>query len=124
MLHTIPAVLLFLQVFFRFHMLDKVEVSSVQYEPAVFQASDNPPTQEISNRTILSKVCTNTVWLSHDSLVKLTGHRLHVWNLILGGSVLKFSLHYHFQNSSGAYPVSCPLVYWGSCFSRDEETMA
>ncbi|XP_033610781.1 equilibrative nucleoside transporter 1 isoform X2 [Cryptotermes secundus] len=43
-------------VFFRFHMLDKVEVSSVQYEPAVFQASDNPPTQEISNRTILSKI--------------------------------------------------------------------
>lgn len=56
MLYTIPAVLLFLQVFFRFHMLDKVEVSSVQYEPAVFQASDNPPTREISNRTILSKV--------------------------------------------------------------------
>jgi hypothetical protein len=58
--HIIPAVLLFLQVFFRFHMLEKVEVSTMQYEPAVLQASDNPPSQDISNRTILSKVCVLT----------------------------------------------------------------
>lgn len=43
-------------VFFRFHMLDKVEVSNMQYEPAVLQANDNPPSQEISSRIILSKI--------------------------------------------------------------------
>jgi hypothetical protein len=60
MLHVIPIVSLLLQVFFRFHMLDKVQTSSVQYEPAVIQASDNPPPREISYKSILNKVCIMT----------------------------------------------------------------
>ncbi|GFG40730.1 hypothetical protein Cfor_04914, partial [Coptotermes formosanus] len=43
-------------VFFRFHMLDKVQTSTMQYEPAVIQASDNPPSREISYKSILNKV--------------------------------------------------------------------
>jgi len=38
-------------------MLDKVEVSTMQYEPAVIQANDNPPIREISYKAILNKVC-------------------------------------------------------------------
>lgn len=43
-------------VFFRFHMLDKVQTSTMQYEPAVIQASDNPPSREISYKSILNKI--------------------------------------------------------------------
>ncbi|XP_069704264.1 equilibrative nucleoside transporter 3 [Periplaneta americana] len=53
-------------VFFRFHMLDKVEVSSMQYEPAVIQANDNPPPREISYKSILKKtwVYGFSVWMT------------------------------------------------------------
>jgi hypothetical protein len=124
MLRIISVVSLFLQVFFRFHMLDKVEVSTMQYEPAVIQASDSPPSQDISNRTILSKVCVQIQFTCHDNLVKLTGHQPHIWDLISDGSVLNFFLQNQFWNSSGAYPVSCHVVNWGNCFSRVEEAMA
>jgi equilibrative nucleoside transporter 1/2/3 len=43
-------------VFFRFHMLDKVQTSTIHYEPAVIQASDNPPSREISYKSILKKI--------------------------------------------------------------------
>jgi len=46
-------------------MLDKVQTSTVQYEPAVIQASDNPPSREISYKIILNKVCilTQLLWV-------------------------------------------------------------
>jgi len=65
-------------------MLDKVQTSTVQYEPAVIQASDNPPSREISYKSILKKVCilTQLLWV----LVVWLGSILHagcngVWNL-------------------------------------------
>jgi hypothetical protein len=57
MLHLIRIFSFLWQVFFRFHMLDKVQTSTMQYEPAVIQASDNPPSREISYKSILNKVC-------------------------------------------------------------------
>jgi hypothetical protein len=81
-------------------MLDKVEVSTMQYEPAVIQATDGPPSQDISSRTILSKVRVLIQFIYHDNLVKLTGHKVHMWDLISDDSVLKSSFHYHVWNSS------------------------
>ncbi|KAJ9581148.1 hypothetical protein L9F63_023675 [Diploptera punctata] len=43
-------------VFFRFHMLDKVEVSNMQYEPAVIQASETTSVRQISYKNILTKI--------------------------------------------------------------------
>lgn len=51
-------------------MLDKLEVSTMQYEPAVIQANDNPPSREISYKAILSKVCTIIVSPIYDSLLR------------------------------------------------------
>ncbi|KDR21110.1 equilibrative nucleoside transporter 1 [Zootermopsis nevadensis] len=53
-------------VFFQFHMLDKLEVSTMQYEPAVIQANDNPPSREISYKAILSKIWVYgfSVWMT------------------------------------------------------------
>jgi len=64
-------------------MLDKIETSSMQYEPAVIQESDNPPSREISYKSILNKVCILTqllwvlvVWLDNILQAGYNG----VWN--------------------------------------------
>jgi hypothetical protein len=78
----------------------------MQYEPAAIQASDNPPSREISYKSILNKVCILTQLLRVWWFGQTKYCRLDI--LVFGTSVL----YHHLQINCGTNSASYPIDYW------------